>query len=159
MENKNENLFDKIKNFNPEQLIDSLKNISNEDIEKASQSIFDLLGTSTNSKTQDLIKLMIQEIAQEVKKEGSLDKDDFLGSTVKIAETVARKIVLKIDLSASENIKKDLNEFFVKGFSLLSNKLSTQTETKEVIEKKEETIYAIPEKDDDEHITKKRRIN
>jgi len=104
------------KMFDMSKLTEQLKNISKEDIDEATQNIKELLGNNVDSNTSDMINMMLHDITDELKKE-NLGEGNPISNIGKIAETVAQKVMPKIDpkkidmskiFNSTQNLAKNL---------------------------------------------------
>ena len=88
------------KMINLDDLAEQLKNITPEEIKEATDSIKKLLGKNLDEKTAQVIDDMINDVTQELtenKKENLKDGKGGLSTIGKIAETVAKKVMPKIN--------------------------------------------------------------
>ena len=83
------------KMLNMEDLAKQLKNITKEQIEQATKSIKALLG-DVDAGTSEMIDMMLTDITDELKRE-DISSGQPINNLVKIAETVAHKMMPKID--------------------------------------------------------------
>jgi hypothetical protein len=84
------------KMINMDDLSNQLKNISKKDIDDATANIKTLLGNDIDQGTTNMIADMLNDITDELKNE-NVAKGDALDNIVKIAESVAQKMMPKID--------------------------------------------------------------
>lgn len=85
------------KMINMEELTNQLKNMTDEDIEKASQGIRQMLGEDADESTTEMIDSMLHNINSELKKEAINGTGDPISNVVKIANNVAQNMLPTID--------------------------------------------------------------
>ena len=88
-------MFGVEKMLNMAELSEHLKNLSPDEIEKATTSIKSMLG-NVDEGTSQMIDMMLNDISSELKKEDSISGNP-MDNIVKIAENVAKGLVPKID--------------------------------------------------------------
>ena len=88
-------MFGVDKMLNMAELSEHLKNLSPDEIEKATTSIKSMLG-NVDEGTSQMIDMMLNDISSELKKEDSISGNP-MDNIVKIAETVAKGLMPKID--------------------------------------------------------------
>ena len=91
------------KMFDINKLRDQLKNMSKEDIDKATQNLQGLLGGNVSENTSGIISDMLSSIKNEIQNDKNLDDDPF-DSIMRIAQNVATKLQPKIE---SGNVNMD----------------------------------------------------
>jgi hypothetical protein len=100
------NLIGIDKMINMSELTEQLKNMNKDEIENATNSIKQLLGSNVDNSTSNLISDMLTSISDELKK-SNLKSDNPISNIVKIAETVAGKMKPKME---EQNI--DITQLF-----------------------------------------------
>lgn len=82
--------------FNMEELQEQLKNMDEEDIKQATESIKGMLGSNVDEKTSNIMSEMLKNIAEELQK-GDLKDGNPFDSLSRIADTVSQKIRPKFE--------------------------------------------------------------
>jgi hypothetical protein len=82
------------KMINMKELVDQLKNLSPDEIEKATTSIKGMFG-DIDSDTSEMIDMMLNDISSELQKD--TQNDNPLNNVINIAETVAKGLLPKLD--------------------------------------------------------------
>ncbi len=104
--------------LNMEELSKNLKNIDTEQIKDATENIKKMLGNNVDEGTSEIIGDMISNITSELKSD-SLSEGDPLQNIVKIAESVAKKMIPKINdskvdmskiLESTQNITSNIKD-------------------------------------------------
>jgi hypothetical protein len=130
------------KMLNLDDLSKQLQNINQKDIDDATENIKKLLGGNVDEGTSDMINMMLKDITQELKTD-NIAKGDPINNIVKIAETVAKNMIPKIDpkkvdmnkvWSSTQNLSKNYvdekgNKVFQGNnnpLSMLTNLMETQ---------------------------------
>lgn len=103
------------KMLNLEDLSNQLKNINQKDINDATDNIKKLLGNNIDEGTSEMISIMLNDITQELKTD-NLTKGDPINNIVKIAETVAKNMIPKIDPK-----KVDMNKVWASTQNMAKN--------------------------------------
>jgi hypothetical protein len=103
------------KMINMEELSQQLKNIDKTEIDAATQNIKQLLGGNIDEGTSDMINLMLNDITDELKKDNVANGDP-MDNIIKIADTVAHRMMPKIDPN-----KVDMKKMFESTKNLASN--------------------------------------
>lgn len=96
------------KMINLQDLSKQLKNITKEQIDEATKSIKSLLGSDVDENTSDMISIMLSDIKEELSKDNPVADSNPIQNFIKIAETVAHRVMPKID-PKKVDMKKVLN--------------------------------------------------
>lgn len=96
------------KMINLQDLSKQLKNITKEQIDEATKSIKSLLGSDVDENTSDMISMMLSDIKEELSKDNPVADSNPIQNFIKIAETVAHRVMPKID-PKKVDMKKVLN--------------------------------------------------
>lgn len=103
------------KMINLDDLSNQLKNINQQDITEATENIKKLLGNNIDEGTSEMIGIMLNDITNELKTD-NLTKGDPINNIVKIAETVAKNMLPKIDPK-----KVDMNKVWASTQNMAKN--------------------------------------
>jgi hypothetical protein len=85
------------KMFDLGDLSNQLKNLNQQDINDATENIKKLLGNNVDVATSDMITMMLQDITQELKSDDLSNGGNPINNIIKIAQSVAEKMMPKID--------------------------------------------------------------